>query len=131
MALTFILGASGAGKTEWMYQSILRTAKEHPERTVLVIVPEQFSLQTMQDLIIRSEIKSMSNIEVLSFLRLSYRVFEELGIVPGELLTDIGKSLLVKRVVNRFAGELRMFAANVKKAGFIDEMKSLISEFYQ
>lgn len=131
MALTFILGASGAGKTEWMYQSILRTAKEHPERTVLVIVPEQFSLQTMQDLITRSETKSMSNIEVLSFLRLSYRVFEELGIVPGELLTDIGKSLLVKRVVNRFAGELRMFAANVKKAGFIDEMKSLISEFYQ
>lgn len=131
MALTFILGASGAGKTEWMYRNILKTAEEYPERTVLVIVPEQFSLQTMKDLIVRSETKSMSNIEVLSFLRLSYRVFGELGIVPGELLTDVGKSLLVKRVVNRFAGELRMFASNVKKAGFIDEMKSLISEFYQ
>ena len=131
MALTFILGASGAGKTEWMYRNIIKTAEEHPERTVLVIVPEQFSLQTMKDLIVRSRTKSMSNIEVLSFLRLSYRVFEELGVVPGELLTDVGKSLLVKRVVNRFAGELRMFAANVKKAGFIDEMKSLISEFYQ
>lgn len=131
MALTFILGASGAGKTEWLYQKILQTAKEHPERTVLVIVPEQFSLQTMKDLILRSETKSMSNIEVLSFLRLSYRVFEELGIVPGELLTDVGKSLLVKRVINRFAKELRLFAANVKKTGFIDEMKSLLSEFYQ
>lgn len=131
MALTFILGASGAGKTEWLYQKVLQTAKEHPERTVLVIVPEQFSLQTMKDLILRSETKSMSNIEVLSFLRLSYRVFEELGIVPGELLTDVGKSLLVKRVVNRYAKELRLFAANVKKTGFIDEMKSLLSEFYQ
>ncbi len=131
MSLTFILGASGAGKTEWLYEKALKTAKEHPERTVLVIVPEQFSMQTMKDLIVRSETKGMSNIEVLSFLRLSYRVFEELGIVPGELLSDVGKSLLVKRVVNRFAGELRVFAANVKKAGFIDEMKSLISEFYQ
>lgn len=131
MALTFILGASGAGKTEWIYERALQTAKEHPERTVLVIVPEQFSLQTMKDLITRSETKSMSNIEVLSFLRLSYRVFEELGIVPEELLSDVGKSLLIKRVVNRFAKELRVFAANVKKAGFIDEMKSLISEFYQ
>ncbi len=131
MSLTFILGASGSGKTERLYETVLKTAKEHPERTVLVIVPEQFSLQTMKDLITRSETKSMSNIEVLSFLRLSYRVFEELGIVPGELLSDVGKSLLIKRVVGRFAGELRVFAANAKKAGFIDEMKSLISEFYQ
>ena len=131
MALTFILGASGAGKTEWIYETIGRTAKEHPERTVLVIVPEQFSLQTMKDLILRSETKGMSNIEVLSFLRLSYRVFEELGVVPGELLSDVGKSLLIKRVVNRSAGSLRMFSANIKKAGFIDEMKSIISEFYQ
>ncbi|MBQ8799118.1 MAG: PD-(D/E)XK nuclease family protein [Lachnospiraceae bacterium] len=131
MGLTFILGASGAGKTEWMYEKILKTAKEHPGRTVLVVVPEQFSLQTMKDLILRSETKSMSNIEVLSFLRLSYRVFEELGVEPGELLSDVGKSLLIKRVVNRLAGELRVFAANVKKAGFVDEMKSLVSEFYQ
>ena len=131
MALTFVLGASGAGKTEWIYKKALQTAKEHPTRTVLVIVPEQFSLQTMKDLIVRSETKSMSNIEVLSFLRLSYRVFEELGIVPGELLSDTGKSLLVKRMVSRFSKELRVFAPNVRKVGFVDEMKSLISEFYQ
>ena len=115
MALTFILGPSGAGKTEWIYERALKTAKGHPERTVLVVVPEQFSLQTMKDLLARSETKSMSNIEVLSFLRLSYRVFEELGIVPGELLSDVGKSLLIKRVVGRLAGELRVFAANAKK----------------
>ena len=131
MALTFVLGASGAGKTEWIYKKALQTAKEHPTRTVLVIVPEQFSLQTMKDLIVRSETKSMSNIEVLSFLRLSYRVFEELGIVPGELLSDTGKSLLVKRMVSRFSKELRVFAPNVRKVGFVDEMKSLISEFYR
>ncbi len=131
MSLTFILGASGSGKTERLYETVLKTAREHPERTVLVIVPEQFSLQTMKDLIMRSETKSMSNIEVLSFLRLSYRVFEELGIVPGELLSDVGKSLLIKRVAGRLSGELRVFAAHAKKAGFIDEMKSLISEFYQ
>ena len=131
MGLTFILGASGAGKTEWMYRKALQTAAEHPERTVLVIVPEQFSLQTMKDLIVRSETKSMSNIEVLSFLRLSYRVFEELGMEPGELLSDTGKSLLSTRMVSRVAKELRVFAPNLHKIGFVEEMKSLISEFYQ
>jgi len=51
--------------------------------------------------------------------------------VPGELLSDTGKSLLVKRMVSRFSKELRVFAPNVRKVGFVDEMKSLISEFYQ
>ena len=131
MALTLILGASGAGKTEWMYQKALETADRRKKATVLFIVPEQFSLQTMEDLIVRSTSKSMSNIEVLSFLRLSYRVFAELSVSTGELLTDIGKSLILKRVLEQTADKLRLFASNRKKAGFLDELKSLISEFYQ
>lgn len=131
MSLKFILGAAGSGKTEWMYRQILETAAKDPQKTVLVVVPEQFSLRTMQDLIERSETKSMSNIEVLSFLRLSYRVFEELGVTTGPLLSDLGKSLILKRVLNQNADRLRLFAANMKKAGFLDELKSLISEFYQ
>lgn len=131
MALTFVTGPAGSGKTEWIYKKILETAKADPERMVLVVVPEQFSLQTMQDILVRSETKSMSNIEVLSFLRLSYRIFEELGVETGQLLSDLGKSLILKRVLNRVSGELRLFASNTKKAGFLDELKSLISEFYQ
>lgn len=131
MAVTFVTGPAGSGKTEWLYRKILETAKQNADRMVLVIVPEQFSLQTMQDIIGRSETKSMSNVEVLSFMRLSYRVFEELGVETGRLLSDIGKSLILKRVLNRMAGELRLFASGIKKAGFLDELKSLISEFYQ
>ena len=98
MSLTFILGASGAGKTEWLYEKILETAEKHPERRVFVIVPEQFSLQTMKDLIVRSRTKSMSNIEVLSFLRLSYRIFEELGYESLPRLDDTGKNLILRKV---------------------------------
>lgn len=131
MALTFVTGPAGAGKTEWMYKKILETAGQDRKKLVLVIVPEQFSLQTMQDILMKSETKSMLNIEVLSFMRLSYRVFDELGVTTGQLLSDLGKSLLLKRVLNQNAKELRIFAANIKKPGFLDELKSLLSEFYQ
>ena len=130
MGFTLVIGRSGAGKTEWMYQKLLEVAEKNPQKTVLVVVPEQFSLAAMQDILFRSPTKSMSNIEVLSFMRLSYRVFEELGVETGELLSDIGKSLILKRILERVGKELRVFAAGQKKAGFLDELKSLLSEFY-
>ena len=43
MALQFVPGNSGAGKSFQLYQKILQEAGEHPERNYLVIVPEQFT----------------------------------------------------------------------------------------
>ena len=41
MALQFVPGNSGAGKSFQLYQKILQEAGTHPERKYLVIVPEQ------------------------------------------------------------------------------------------
>ncbi len=50
MALQFVPGNSGAGKSFQLYQKILQEAGTHPERKYLVIVPEQFTMQTQKDL---------------------------------------------------------------------------------
>ena len=47
MALQFVPGNSGAGKSFQLYQKILQEAGTHPERKYLVIVPEQFTMQTL------------------------------------------------------------------------------------
>ena len=46
MSLQFIMGNSGAGKSRYAYQKILAEAMRHPEKTYLIIVPEQFTMQT-------------------------------------------------------------------------------------
>ena len=43
MALQFVPGNSGTGKSFQLYQKILQEAGTHPERKYLVIVPEQFT----------------------------------------------------------------------------------------
>ena len=53
MALQFILGSSGSGKTEYLYEKILKDAGEKPERMFYVIVPEQFTMQTQKELVSR------------------------------------------------------------------------------
>lgn len=48
MSLQFILGNSGSGKTEYIYRKIVKEAAEDPKKDYLVIVPEQFTMQTQK-----------------------------------------------------------------------------------
>ena len=51
MALQLILGNSGAGKSYYIFQKIIKASMEHPEKQYLIIVPEQFTMQTQKDLV--------------------------------------------------------------------------------
>ena len=50
MSLQFIMGNSGAGKSRYAYEKILAEAARHPEKNYLIVVPEQFTMQTQKDL---------------------------------------------------------------------------------
>lgn len=51
MRLQFIMGDSGAGKSRYVYRKILEEAMRHPEKNYLIIVPEQFTMQTQKELV--------------------------------------------------------------------------------
>ena len=51
MALQLILGNSGAGKSHYLFEKIIAESMEYPNRQFLVIVPEQFTMQTQKDLV--------------------------------------------------------------------------------
>ena len=129
--LQFIVGSSGAGKSTYVFQKIIEESGRYPDRNYLVIVPEQFTLQTQKELVIRHPGKGIMNIDVLSFLRLAFRVFAELGTGQEMVLEDMGKSLIVKKVLMEHKSELQYFSANVHRQGFAEEMKSVLSELLQ
>ena len=54
MSLQFIFGNSGSGKSDFLYDSVLKQAKENKEQQFLIIVPEQFTMQTQRDVVKRS-----------------------------------------------------------------------------
>ena len=79
MSLQFIFGNSGSGKSDFLYDSVLKQAKENKEQQFLIIVPEQFTMQTQRELVERQKQHAIMNVDVLSFARLAYRVFDDLG----------------------------------------------------
>lgn len=131
MSLQFIFGSSGSGKTHILYEELIRQSVAHPDRQYIVLVPEQSTLQAQKALVTYHPGHGMMNIDILSFERLAYRVFEELGVNPGVILDDLGKSMLLKKVAAAHLKELSVYGRQVSKAGFTDQMKSTLSEFYQ
>lgn len=131
MSLQFIMGPSGAGKSHYLYQLITLEASVHPEKKYIVLVPEQFTMQTQKDLVMTSPNKGILNIEVLSFNRLAHRVLTETGENSRMILTDVGKNFVIRKVAGDNQDKLKVLGGNLKKMGYVNEMKSVISEFVQ
>ena len=131
MSLQFVMGPSGSGKSHYLYQKVTEESLKHPEKNYIVLVPDQFTMQTQKDLVMASPRKGILNVDVLSFSRLAHRVFEETGENQRIILNDVGKNLVLRKIAGDYESELQVLGSNLKKAGFISEVKSVISEFTQ
>lgn len=131
MALQFIMGPPGSGKSHYLYEKVTKASLEHPETNYIVLVPEQFTMQTQKDLVMASPRKGIMNVDVLSFGRLAHRIFEETGGNQRKVLDDVGKSFVLRKIAGDCEAELRVLGSNLKKTGYIGEVKSVISEFTQ
>lgn len=131
MALQFVFGNSGSGKSDYLYEYVLREAKAHPKQNFLILVPEQYTMQTQRELVRRQKNHVIMNVDVLSFARLAYRVFDELGRQDVVVLEETGKNLVLRKVAELKKQELTILGGNMNKMGYVDEVKSFLSELTQ
>ena len=117
MSLEIAAGGSGAGKSYTVYKELIDESIRHPERDYIVIVPEQFTMQTQKDLVTMHPCHGLLNVDVLSFNRLAWRVFGETGGDTRPVLGDLGKSLVLGRVVSACGKDLTVLGGTLKKQG--------------
>lgn len=129
--LQFICGASGSGKSSYAFDRVVALSEEEPEKNFLIVVPEQFTMATQRELVRRYPGHAIMNIDVLSFDRLAFRVFDDLGKTDLAILEETGKNLVLRKVAQERAAELPMLGRNMRRMGYVTELKSLISEFLQ
>ena len=131
MSLQFYFGASGSGKSQKLHEDIIRAARQNPKTDYLLIVPDQFTMQTQMDLVVEHPRHIIMNIDVLSFGRLTHRILEEVGYENMPILDDTGKSLVLRKVAQQCQEQLQVMGSHLHKIGYIHEVKSAISEFMQ
>lgn len=131
MSLQLILGSAGSGKSHFIYEKIIQESLERPEEDFLILVPDQFTMQTQIEMASRHPRKGLFNIDVSSFTRLAHRLFMETGCQVPPVLEDMGKTMVLKRVAQKKKDELHVLGRKMQRPGYIREAKSMLSEFMQ
>ena len=116
MALQFIMGRAGAGKTYTLIKKMIDKSIELPQKKFVAVVPEQYSMETQKE--DKHNEKSQTNVETRKYIENALRD----GAVKTTG-TDIDKLM---PPVSRFGGGNRA----AKKKTVIDRLKAYFEKFY-
>ena len=128
MNFKIIVGPANSGKSQRLCREIVKAAENASDENFIALVPEQFTLQMQRRVVETSRSHAVMNIDTVSFNRLALKVFGELGINLNEVLDDTGKSIILRKVLDENAKDLALYRKKAHMQGFIDEMKSVITE---
>jgi ATP-dependent helicase/nuclease subunit B len=125
----FLLGPAGSGKT-WRCLAEIRTAlRVSPAgRTLILLAPKQATFQLERQLLADPELAGYVRLQILSFERLAGFVLERLGAASPELLSEDGRVMVLRALLAREAGHLRLFRAAARLTGFAQQLSLLLRE---
>lgn len=130
MAIRYILGRAGSGKTQRCLDDIRIRLLEAPEGDPLILlVPEQATFQAEASLVSTPGLRGLIRTQVLSFRRLAFRVMQEAGGTARIHIDDSGKAMLLQRIIQQHQDELRVFSGSAQQIGFIESLNKLFTEF--
>ncbi len=128
MGLIIYKGSAGAGKTRRMLLDLIEASVRNPQQQFLILVPEQFTMQTQKALLSLHPQHGTANIDVLSLNRLAFRVFDEIGYNSGAMLEEIGKSFLIEKTALENKKQFQYFGDMLTRPANIAGAKSMLSE---
>ncbi|MBE0466985.1 MAG: helicase-exonuclease AddAB subunit AddB, partial [Candidatus Desulforudis sp.] len=129
MSLRFILGRAGAGKTRLCLDEIRQRLRQAPDGPPLVfLVPEQATFQTEHALALTPGLPGIMRAYVLSFRRLAWRVFSEVGGAARPHIGELGKQMLLSRILEERRRELSVFGRAARQFGFAGTVARALSE---
>ena len=131
MAIRYIFGRAGRGKSYFTLEEIKARLQEKGENKLFLLVPEQFTLQAERDLIGKQELKGIMRAEVLSFTRLAHHVFSEVGGLTRVPINELGKNMILRKIADESSKELSIYKSIAKQDGFITKLNELICEMKQ
>lgn len=130
MSIQFILGRAGTGKSTYCINHIIEENINDPLGPPLILlVPEQSTHQIEMHLAQVSGLGGIMRSQVLSFRRLGWRIFSETGGGNKTILGDLGKRMLLRRLLLKLRPQLQIFARSATRPGMADILTQLITEF--
>ncbi len=129
MHVRFLLGPAGSGKTFRCLAEIREDLKQHPEGPDLILLaPKQATFQLERQLLADGSLQGYTRLQILSFERLAAYVFDRLGKPPPELLSEEGRVMVLRALLEANHAGLRVFHASARLSGFARQLSAVLRE---
>jgi ATP-dependent helicase/nuclease subunit B len=128
MTVRYILGRAGSGKTNRMLAEIKHALQSSGPEHLLLLVPEQFTLQAERDLLQKLQLPGIIRAEVMSFTRLAARVLDQVGGKIRTVLTEQGKNMVLRKIIDESGRELTIYQAASSQPGFTIRLSEILAE---
>jgi len=129
MAVQFILGRSGTGKTSHCVRAIVDALREPSDRPLLFLVPEQATYQAERAILSDPAIQGFHRLHILSFDRLQFLLLGQTTARPS--VSRIGRQMMVHKILRDNLDKLQIFGGSALQPGFAREMANTITELHQ
>jgi ATP-dependent helicase/nuclease subunit B len=129
MAVQFVLGRSGTGKTRFCIRGIADALQEASEQPLLLLVPEQATYQAERAILSDPRVNGYHRLRILSFDRLQLLLLGRQTARPA--ISRIGREMLVHRVLRETKEKLRIFGPSALLPGFARQMAGMVSELHR
>jgi helicase-exonuclease AddAB, AddB subunit len=129
MGLRFIYGRAGSGKSHYCLNAIKKRIEDGCSHPLILIVPEQLDFFSVKNLIKTVGEGGILRAQVLSFKRMAYTVFNEVGGLTRQNMNDAGRSMLIYKIMEENKDKLKVFGKAAKRQGFVTTVSDIITEF--
>ncbi len=127
--LEFIIGRAGTGKTHYCLEAVKQKLHKSPQgKPLVILVPDHMTFAVERQLAL--ELKDLGGFVrayVLGMSRLAYQVLMRCGGALQPHLNEIGKQLLLSRVLS--SSELSILAKAARQRHFTSSVSNIIEEF--
>ena len=129
MAVRFILGRSGTGKTHHCVKAIVEALSQPGNEPLLLLVPEQATYQASEAILSEPGVTGYNRLHILSFDRLFFLVLGKNIARPA--ISRLGRSMVIQRILRDCADKLSVFADSAKLPGLGQRLADTINQLQQ
>ena len=124
--MRIIYGRAGSGKSEYIYNDIIKRINNENSEKIYIITPEQFSFNAEKRLLDKINENATTSVEVLSFERMAYRVIQETMPNNKIKLDNSSKAMIIYDAINKKQKDLCFLGKNTQN---IQTIITQITEF--
>lgn len=129
MAVRFILGRSGTGKTRYCIRAITDALLKGSQTPLILLVPEQATYQAERAILADERMAGYNRLHVLSFDRLQFLLLGKNIAKPT--LSRIGRQMIIHRILRANKARLKVFGASASWPGLARQVAETIAELHQ